>query len=187
MPGYVPEQHDDVLRALVAEGLAESKMPDRLRAIGVVISWRKLKEHLVRLGLAQPTKPRRPATGPPVQTPVQRVDTGAVSSVDTGAVQPLDTGAVQRLDRLEGEVQGLTQVVRSLVDRLNSTPVQTPVQITTLPPYPKGKAVRWNLWIVDAIQDELKIMAAERDVSPSQLVQELLWAALRERRQEGTP
>jgi hypothetical protein len=78
-------------------------------------------------------------------------------------------------------------VVRSLVDRLNSTPVQTPVQITTLPPYPKGKAVRWNLWIVDAIQDELKIMAAERDVSPSQLVQELLWAALRERRQEGTP
>jgi hypothetical protein len=121
--------------------------------------------------------------------PVQSLDTGAVSSVDTDAVQTLDTGAVQRLDRLEGEVQGLTQLVRSLVDRMNSTPVSTPVQITTLPPYPKGKSVRWNIWIVDAIQDELKIMAAERDVSPSQLVQELLWAALRERRHppEGTP
>jgi hypothetical protein len=108
MPGYVPEQHDDVLRGFVAEGLAESKMPDRLRAIGVVISWRKLKEHLVRLGLAQPTKPRRPATGPPVQTPVQRVDTGAVSSVDTGAGTSADHdtapfsqgegGAVEHLD-----------------------------------------------------------------------------------------
>jgi hypothetical protein len=185
MPGYVPEQHDDVLRALVTEGLAESKMPDRLREIGVVISWRKLKEHLVRLGLAEPTKPRPR----PVQTSVQHRDTGAVSSVDTDAVQVFDTAAVQRLDRLEGEVQGLTQVVRSLVDRMDQIPEQTPVQITTLPPYPKGKAVRWNIWILDAIQDELKIMAAERDVSPSQLVQELLWAALAERRRspEGTP
>jgi hypothetical protein len=128
-----------------------------------------------------------PASGArPVQKPVQtsghHKDTGAVLSVDTGAVQTFDTGAVQRLDRLEGEVQGLTQVVRSLVDRLNSTPVQAPVQITTLPPFPKGKAVRWNIWILDAIQDELKTLATERDVSPSQLVQELLWTALTERR-----
>jgi hypothetical protein len=28
------------------------------------------------------------------------------------------------------------------------------VQITALPPYPKGKAVRWNLWILDAIRDD---------------------------------
>jgi transposase len=57
-------------------------------------------------------------------------------------------------------------------------PVQTPVQITALPPYPKGKAVRWNLWILDAIRDELASLATERGVSPSQLVQELLWKAL---------
>ena len=55
----------------------------------------------------------------------------------------------------------------------------TPVQITALPPDPKGKAVRWNLWIVDAIRDELSALAAERDVSPSQLVQERLWKELR--------
>jgi hypothetical protein len=181
MPGYIPELHDDVLRALAAEGITETKMVDRLRDLGVVISWKKQKEHLVRLGLAAPTKPRPR----PVQTPVQRIDIGAVSSVDTDAVQTLDTGAVQRLDRLEGEVQALTNAVRSILEHMNSTPVSTPVQITTLPPYPKGKAVRWNLWIVDAIQDELKIMAAERNISPSQLVQELLWAALAERRQEG--
>jgi hypothetical protein len=53
------------------------------------------------------------------------------------------------------------------------------VQITALPPDPKGKAVRWNLWILDAIRDELSALAAERDVSPSQLVQELLWKELR--------
>ena len=53
MPGYIPEEHDALVRQLVAEHVAESKMPDRLKAVGVVISWRKLKEHLVRLGLAR--------------------------------------------------------------------------------------------------------------------------------------
>ena len=118
----------------------------------------------------------------PVQRPVQTIDTGAVPSVDTGAVQPFDTGPVQRLDQLEDEVQGLRRLVQSVVDRLDHPPVQTPVQITTLPPYPKGKAVRWNLWIFDAIRDELAALAAERDVSPSQLVQELLWQVLTDRR-----
>jgi hypothetical protein len=107
----------------------------------------------------------------PVQTAVQRFSTGAEHSVDTGAVQ--------RLDRLEEEVHGLAHVVRSLADRLNHLPVQTPMQITALPPYPKGKSVRWNLWILDTIRDEISTLAAERDMSPSQLVQELLWTALR--------
>jgi hypothetical protein len=105
-----------------------------------------------------------------------------VQSVNTGAVHELDTGPVQRLDRLEDEVQGLRRLVQSLVDRLDHPPVQTPVQITTLPPYPPGKAVRWNLWILDAIRDELATLAAKRGVSPSQLVQELLWTALTDRR-----
>jgi hypothetical protein len=74
--------------------------------------------------------------------------------------------------------------VRSLAERLNHTPVQTPVQITTTPPYPKGKSIRWNLWILEPIRDELASLAAERDLSPSQLVQELLWTSLRQRHQE---
>jgi uncharacterized phage infection (PIP) family protein YhgE len=118
----------------------------------------------------------------PVQRPVQTTDTGAVQSVDTGVVQGLDTGAVQRLDRLEDEVQSLRQLMQAVIDRLGHPPVQTPVQITALPPYPKGKAVRWNLWILDAIRDELAALAAERDISPSQLVQEFLWQALSDRR-----
>jgi hypothetical protein len=85
---------------------------------------------------------------------------------------------VQRLDRLEDEVQGLRQLVQSVVDRLDHPPVQTPVQITALPPYPKGKAVRWNLWILDAIKDQISALAAERNLSPSELVQEYLWKAL---------
>ena len=60
-------------------------------------------------------------------------------------VQSTDTGAVQRLDQLEDDVQGLRQLVQAVLERLDHPPVQTPVQITTLPPYPKGKAVRWNL------------------------------------------
>ena len=112
----------------------------------------------------------------PVQTAVQRFD--------TGPVQTLDTGAVQRLDRLEEEVQTLAHAVRSLADRLNHTPVQSTVQITTLPPYPKGKSIRWNFWILDSIRDELATLAAARDISPSQLVQELLWTSLRQRHQE---
>ena len=56
------------------------------------------------------------------------------------------------------------------------------MQITALPPYPKGKAVRWNLWLLDAIRDELTTWATEREVSLSQLVQEILWKALSDRR-----
>jgi hypothetical protein len=97
-------------------------------------------------------------------------------------VQTFDTGPVQRLDRLEDEVQGLRQLMQAVIDRLDHPPVQTPVQITTLPPYPKGKAVCWNLWILDAIWDELAAIAAERGVSPSQLVQEVLWKELNEHR-----
>jgi hypothetical protein len=109
---------------------------------------------------------------------VQALDTGAVHSVDTGAVQPFDTGPVQRLERLEDEVVGLRHIVQSVIDRLDHPLVQAPVQITALPPYPQGKAVRWNLWILDAIRAELAALATERGVSPSQLVQELLWKAL---------
>jgi hypothetical protein len=125
---------------------------------------------------------RQQPSPPPVQRPVQTIDTGAVHSADTGAVQPFDTGPVQRLDRLEDEVVGLRRLMQSVMDRLDHPPVQTPVQITALPRYPKGKAVRWNLWIVDAIRDELAALAAERGISPSQLVQELLWKALTDRR-----
>jgi hypothetical protein len=111
----------------------------------------------------------------PVQRPVQ--------STDTGAVHGFDTGPVQRLDRLEGEVQGLRHLIQALVDRLDHPPVQTPVPITARPPYPSGKSVRWNLWILDTIRDELATLAAERGISPSQLVQALLWKSLRDQRQ----
>jgi hypothetical protein len=38
--------------------------------------------------------------------------------------------------------------------------------------------VRWNLWIFDAIKEELSARAADRDLPPSELVQEYLWKAL---------
>ena len=71
--------------------------------------------------------------------------------------------------------------MQSVLDGLDHPTVSTPVQITTLPPYPKGKAVRWNLWILGALRDELTRLAAARGMSPSQLVQELLWKALDDR------
>ncbi len=123
----------------------------------------------------------------PGQTPGQPTDTGAVSSVDIGAEHGLDTGAGQRLDRLEDQVVALTTLVKSLAERMPMTPVQTPVQITTLPPYPKGKAVRWNLWILDAIREEIASLAATREMSPSQLVQEVLWQWLSDRRAAQEP
>jgi hypothetical protein len=55
-----------------------------------------------------------------------------------------------------------------------------------LPPYPKGKAVRWKLWILDTIRAEIASLAAERDLAPSQLMQEVLWQWLTERRR-STP
>jgi hypothetical protein len=90
---------------------------------------------------AHPPGPR------PVQTPVQKIDTdaeqrtdtGAVSRVDIGAVHGLDTAAVQRLDQLEVEVQGLTTLVKSLMDRLEHPPGPTPVQISALPPTPRAR------------------------------------------------
>jgi hypothetical protein len=45
--------------------------------------------------------------------------------------------------------------------------------------------VRWNLWILDTLQDALKSWATEREISPSQLVQELLWAVVSARQRGG--
>jgi hypothetical protein len=173
------------------------------QVLGIPVGTVKSRaHHLQQQGKLQP----RPRGGlVPVQRPVQtidtdavqsvdtdadqRTDTGAVSSVDIGAVQVLDTAAVQRLDRLEAEVQGLTTLVTSLVERLEHPAGPTPVQISALPPYPKGKAVRWNLWLLDAIREEIATLAAERGISPSQLVQEVLWRWLTDRRaaREPTP
>jgi hypothetical protein len=109
-----------------------------------------------------------------------------VSSVDIGAEHRLDTAAVQRLDRLEDQVVALTTLVKSLAERMPATPGSTPVQISALPPYPKGKAVRWNLWILEAIRAEIATLAAERDLAPSQLVQEVLWQWLSARQRQET-
>ena len=139
---------------------------------------------------------QRHRQGPPapVQKPVQTIDTGAGHRVDTDAVHAKDTGAEHRVDsgavqtlraevaHLNAQLQDLTQVVQALLERPASIPVSTPVQITALPPYPKGKAVRWNLWILDGIRAELAALAAARDLSPSQLVQEILWRWLSARR-----
>jgi hypothetical protein len=178
-----PAEQEATLIALWTEGLEITAIAQRL---GIPKGTVQSRAHRLQArGLIRPRPkggayPRQKALArqdyspPPVQRPVQ--------SIDTGAVQSVDTGPVQRLDRLEGEVHGLRQLVQALVDRLDHPPVQTPVQITTLPPYPPGKAVRWNLWILDAIRDELAALATERGLSPSQLVQELLWTALTDRR-----
>jgi Helix-turn-helix domain of resolvase len=177
----MPDVHDEQLRQMVAEGLSQREIARRTGLARATLYRRFQRLHIT-----------------PVQTPVQVHDTGAVSSVDTGAVQQidtgavsdtdtdavqaLDTGAVQRLDRLEGEVQGLRLLMQSVIDRLEHPPVRTPVQITTSPPYPKSKAIRWNLWLPEAIRDQLAAWATERGMSPSQLVTELLWKALNDRR-----
>jgi hypothetical protein len=165
-------------------------------ALGIPHGTVKSRAHRLQQQGKIPARPREGLA--PVQRPVQttdtgavhrvdteavqRTDTGAVSSVDIGAVHGLDTAAVQRLDQLEVEVQGLTTLVKSLAERMPMTPGPTPVQISALPPYPKGKAVRWNLWILAAIREEIASLAAERDLAPSQLVQEILWNGLSDRR-----
>src|SRR5262249_3789750 len=164
----------------------------RIKAMARAINWarydrlkgqgRSERDIAGALGIPRTTLRRaieqRQGPPAPAQTPVQTTDTGAVHSADTDAVQ--------RMDRLEAEGQGLTTLVNALVERLEHPPGPTPVQITALRPYPKGKAVRWNVWILDAIREEIASLAAERDVSPSQLVQEILWKALSDRR-SSTP
>lgn len=174
------------------------------QALGLPVGTVKSRAHTLQQQGTIPPRPRGGLVpGPrPVQKPVQaidtgaeysvdtdaeqRTDTGAVSRVDTGAGHGLDTGAVLRLDHLEEQVVALTTLVKALAERMPATPEATPVQITTLPPYPKGKAVRWNLWILDAIREEIATVATQRGISPSQLVQEWLWKALSERR-SSTP
>jgi hypothetical protein len=70
----------------------------------------------------------------PVHDAVQRRDTAPVST-------PVQI-PVQRFEQLEGQVQALAHAVRSIMERMNHTPVHEPAQITTLPPYPKAKADR---------------------------------------------
>jgi hypothetical protein len=175
-----PDLSDDHLRQLIAAGLSQREIARRTGVPRSTVQFRLKHIGLVPVqAQATGADPLHPSSA--VQRPVSSPDTGAVSRVDTGAVQAFDTGPVQRLDALEQEVQGLRLLMQSVLDRLDQPPVQTPVQITTLPTYPKGKAVRWNLWILDAIRDDLTRWAAERDISASQLVQELLWKAINDR------
>jgi hypothetical protein len=165
--------------ALWQQGLSQDAIAQHLGIpVGTVKSRAHTLAHQGKLqarprGGAYPSRraqARQDDPPPPVQRPVQ--------SNDTGAVQGFDTGPVQRLNSLEQEVQGLRLLMQSVIDRLDHPPVQTPVQITALPPYPQGKAVRWNLWILDAIKDQISARAAERHLSSSELVQEYLWKAL---------
>jgi hypothetical protein len=162
-----PDLTDAQLSDLLTEALSQREISRRTgiprSTLQIRIKWLTLQE------------------SPPVQPPVSPPDTGAVSRVGTGAVQSFDTGPVQRLDALEQEVQGLRLLMQSVLDRLDRPAVSAPVQITTLPPMPRGKAVRWNLWILDTIREDLTRWATERGISASQLVQELLWKALHDR------
>jgi hypothetical protein len=100
----------------------------------------------------------------PVSPPVQRTATDPV-------LQP-------RLDALEQQMAELRQALQALLARQPSTPVVPPVQRTTLPHPSRGKAVRWNLWIPEGLKAQLIAQAAARQLSPSALVQELLWQAV---------
>jgi hypothetical protein len=166
---------DAQLRDLLEEGLSQREIA---RRTGMPRST--LQDRMKRLGLQVSLPVQRPVSRPDTGA-VQATDTDAVSSVGTGAVQALDTGAVQRVEALEQEVQGLRLLMQSVLDRLDRPAVSAPVQITTLPSWPKGEAVRWNLWLPKSIRDELTTWARERGVQPSQLVTELLWQALRGR------
>jgi hypothetical protein len=178
-----PDLSDDQLHAFLEAGLSQREIT---RRTGIPRST--LQTRLKRLGLQVTPPVQRPVSRPDIGAvqatdtgAVSRIDTDAVSSVGTGAVPVFDTGAVQRLDAVEQEVQGLRQLMQSVLDRLDQPAVSAPVQITTLPPWPKGEAVRWNLWLPKSIRDALTTWARERGVQPSQLVTELLWKALNDR------
>src|SRR5688572_20192861 len=134
-----PDLSDDQLHAFLEAGLSQREIT---RRTGIPRST--LQKRLKCLDLQ---------VTPPGQPPM--------SSVDIGAVQAFDTGPVQRLDALEQEVQGLRLLMQSVLDRLGQPEVSAPVQITTLPPWPKGEAVRWNLWLPKSIRDELTTWARE--------------------------
>jgi hypothetical protein len=107
--------------------------------LGTVASWAAALEAAGKIqrrprGGAYPSR-RAEARSENAPAPVQR----PVQKIDTGAVQTFDTGPVQRLDRLEDEVQGLRQLVQAVIERLDHPPVQTPVQITALPPLSQGQ------------------------------------------------
>jgi DNA-binding transcriptional MocR family regulator len=135
MPAPSPRAWEPEFIRLWERGATQAAIAE---ALGVPQGTVKSRAHRLQQQGKIQARPRGSRT--PVQRPVQAIDTGAVSSVDIGAVQGLDTGAVQRLERLEAEVQGLTTLVKALVDRLEHPPGPTPVQSSALPPYPKGKA-----------------------------------------------
>jgi hypothetical protein len=121
---------------------------------------------------------------------VQRAVQGAVhmhrTSADPLAVHSAVQSTVQALqgdvEALKAQMSALVKVVHELAER----PVQSTVQITALPPMPPSKATRWNLWLPTLLQEEISRIAAERDISASQLVKEWLWEKLQAHR-SSTP
>jgi hypothetical protein len=121
-------------------------------------------------------------------------DTPGVSprvSPDTQPVQYLPPGQDDMRPLLTDILLELRQLTGALATRVSTDTPQVPCdtpgvssRVSTRTPLPaaRGKSVRWNLHLSERLRDRIKALAAERGLQDSQMVEELLWTALSERR-----
>ena len=91
-----------------------------------------------------------------------------------GELSPLLHDILQELRHLTGALAARVSADTPWV----SAGVSDGVSGCTPRPHERGKSVRWNLHLSEALRERIKAMAASRGLQDSQMVEELLWLAL---------
>jgi hypothetical protein len=105
-------------------------------------------------------------------------------SSDTPLVQCLPPNQSELSPLLHDILQELRHLTGALAARVSpdthgvSGGVSDGVSGCTPRPHERGKSVRWNLHLSEALRERIKAMAASRGLQDSQMVEELLWLAL---------
>jgi hypothetical protein len=133
-------------------------------------------KRLVDQGKIEP-RPRGGAY--PRQKALARQGDAGVSS-DTPLVQCLPPNQGELSPLLHDILQELRHLTGALAARVSPDThgVSDGVSGCTPRPHERGKSVRWNLHLSEALRERIKAMAASRGLQDSQMVEELLWLAL---------
>jgi hypothetical protein len=170
----VPRDDDALFIELWSQGLPGGDIAARLG-----IPRGTVKSRARRLQLEGKIEPRarggRPST-------VARID---VSAPATPAIPAIPAPPAVTFVAVP-EIQEILSIIKDLQARVDSLeqprvpPAPPAMPVPPAPPAPERSHVRqWTLRLSNSLIEHMKAVAYERRIPPSQLVEELLWAALR--------
>jgi hypothetical protein len=174
-----PNLSDDQLHAFLEAGLSQREitrrtgipratLQNRLKRLGLQVTPAAPAPQVLPVAPTAPTTPVSPAAPAPP----------AVTFVAVSEMQEL----LSLVKDLHARVEAMEQTRVSPALHALPTPPTTPAApVTPAPSAAERKDVQqWTIRLSKALIDHLKAVAYERRMPPSQLIEELVWQALRD-------